>query len=569
MDASLRILLREYLQTGDSTTLSSLIAATNRGGVEAASIISAQLCTIDLQNVEETLFRLFGPGDIRRSSNPHQNPACHLFYQKFIQVYHQRARDWEMSIGINYIRTVGRQDDRGFLLEKPGITIYPGVCESPVVSRAYRALCIKFPHYSVGISHQYSLRHEALYGCIVCGRFPMAMGSEYCVFHERQQKKAEPQRNPASLVQYLTGPEFVEMMKWQDIYGKHGAAQPYWQKIADYATQQAQDPTRLFVLAQDVPLSWLSLEHVPEDRELISQYASRKSEFPPIYISLTSYQLSKDPNAKPKVKNGNHRVAAAHRRGDTSIEAVMTLETWNNIQSGFQRNPDETFRKLERELQRNDTFENRVRFLGERMRTGAISSDRVEAAAEIGCKEAQEFFKPTGVVGTDWAISVLADHLPLRPIMEQIVLHAVETFLQDVKAAGATTKPITAISYIRKTFANPRFNSLPLEAMSTSSPGSLGETGRFVYAASQEVRNLLNIDIPNWTVYDRINPLVTAVRRVWFLPSNLISENQQGQMSDDEAVVISYGILALVGNTPSEVEWQRQLLIRYLLENTL
>jgi hypothetical protein len=566
MDSSLRTLLREYLQTGDYSVLSSLIATANRGGVETVSELVHQLCAIDLQNVEETLLRLFGPGDIRKSSNPHQNPACHLFYQKFIQVYHQRARDWEMSIGINYIRTVGKQDDRGFLLEKPGITIYPGVCESPEVSRAYRALCIKFPHYSVGISHQYPLRHEALYGCIVCGRFPMAMGSEYCIFHDKHQKKTEPQRNPASLIQYLTGPEFVEMMKWQDIYGKHGAAQPYWQRIADYAAQQAKDPTRLFVLVQDVPLSWLSLEHAPENRELISQYANKKSEFPPIYISLTDHQLSQDPNSKPKVKNGNHRVTAARRRGDTSIEAVMTLETWSNIQStDFRKNPDETFRKLERELQRNDTFENRVRFLGERMRTGAISSDRVEAAAEIGCKEAQEFFKPTGVVGTDWAISVLADHLPLRPIMEQIVMHAVETFLRDAKAED----PQITISYVRKTFANPRFNSLPLEAMLTSSPGSLGRAGRFIDAASQHLRDLLNVDITDWVVYDRITPLVTAVRRVWFLPPNLISENQQGQMSDDESVVIAYGILALVGNTPSEVEWQRQLLIRYLLENTL
>lgn len=168
---------------------------------------------------------------------------------------------------------------------------------------------------------------------------PMRSGRAYGKSSRiRKWRKPNPsvclcsRRNPAMLVKYLTAQEFLDEINLQDMTGKHRAVQEHWQRVAEYAIKKCGNPARPFVLVQDLPLDILSLEHAPENHELIAEYAGRSTPFPPLYVSLTDYQLSQDPTAKPKVKNGNHRVMAAKRRGDTIIDAMMTQETWKNIQ---------------------------------------------------------------------------------------------------------------------------------------------------------------------------------------------------------------------------------------------
>jgi hypothetical protein len=363
--------------------------------------------------------------------------------------------------------------------------------------------------------------------------------------------------NPATLVKYLTAQEFLAEMNYQDETGKHRAIQPHWQRIADYAVKQSPDPNRPFVQVQNLPLNSLSLEHAPEERELIEEYAGRSTEFPPIYIGLTDYQLLQDPNARPKVKNGNHRVVAAKRRGDTVIDAIMTQETWRNLQkleSRPKRNPDERFRKAERQLRLDNTFENRVNFLRMRLRIGDISADRVEAAAEIGSPEAQAIYPPTGVVGIDWAISVLADYVPLKPIMIPVVLHSLEAFQDNEHATR----------YITRSFNHPRHDFSALPAIPTQ-----GATVRFIEAAQAQIRDLLRFSVgptegttPNWMLFDRIQPMIMAIRNVWFL-SNQVVTGPLGFTAAERA----FAIIEALGDSPEERKWQRQFIINCLLGN--
>jgi len=130
---------------------------------------------------------------------------------------------------------------------------------------------------------------------------------------------------------FLTAEEFINEMNHQDIAGKHGATQTMWRIVADYASQHSVDPLRPFVLVLDLPINCLEAEHAPEHQQLVLDYAQQKTKFPPIFVALTNYQLSVDPLAGPKVKNGNHRVEAARLRGDTTIDAIMTRETWENV----------------------------------------------------------------------------------------------------------------------------------------------------------------------------------------------------------------------------------------------
>lgn len=365
------------------------------------------------------------------------------------------------------------------------------------------------------------------------------------------------QRNPVSLVKYLTAKEFVDEMNYQDLTGKHRAVQPYWQRIADYAVKQSPDPNRPFVQVQDFPLNNLSWEHAPEDRELIEEYSQRSTEFPPIYVSLTDYQLAQDPAAQPKVKNGNHRVVAAHRRGDTVIDAIMTQETWRNIQKlGLRKNPDEKLRQAERQLQLENTFENRVTYLRMRLRAGEISAERVEAAAEIGSLEAQTIFQPTGLVGVDWAINILADYIPLKPMVKQIVLHILASYQND-----------EATRYVMGTFANPKFDfSSQLDLFfTTGNVTRLPHPGGFIEATVWHITHLLRDDLvfpQDNTQHDRSYYLATAVRNIWFLSNQIETGSRRGLAAE-----VAYTTLNLMHPTFQEAESQRQFIIECLLGN--
>lgn len=564
MDSHLRNLLREYLQTKDPATFLNLISHTNRSGLAAMQELELQLCRVDLQELEQVLTKQLGEGRIQDRGEAGPPYRCGFTFQKMLPIYHQLVVDWEITFRVVYETLVGTPQ-RVAIREKPLIMIY---CKytPELVGMAYRAVQKSFPHYAVEISDSYPQRHEALNGCHTCGRFPKAMGSDYCKFHDKLRKDIEnrttppgPSRNPATLVKYLTAQEFLDEMNYQDTTGKHRAIQPHWQIVADHAVKKASDPTRPFVLVQDLPLDILSLEHAPEDRDLIADYAGRSTEFPPIYVSLTDYQLSQDPAAKPKVKNGNHRVVAANRRGDAIIDAIMTQETWKNIQTLLglrRRNPDEQYRDAERKLRADDTFENRVNFLRMRLRVGEISADRVEAAAEIGSPEAQAIYTPSGVVGMDWAISILADHVPLKPLMEQAALHALEGF----------TDNDAALRYIRKTFINPKYD------FSARMGPTDARAERFVHATTEEIRNQLALQarspgttLTDWGVYDRARQLATAVKDVWSLSNVVVPEHQRTRASD-----IAYRIIALChgGHDQAESNWQRDFIIDCLLRGT-
>ena len=408
------------------------------------------------------------------------------------------------------------------------------------ITRPWSLHRVNFPMSQFAGLHQELQRQEG---------YPV-VGSTTPQYFPEQNARA----NPATLVKYLTASEFLAEMHYQDETGKHQAIQPHWQRVADYAAQHSPDPNRPFVLVQDLPLDSLSLEHAPEERELIEEYSKRSTDFPPIYISLTDYQLLQDPSARPKVKNGNHRVVAAKRRGDTVIDAVMTQETWRNLQklqSKPRRNPDERFRETERQLRLENTFENRVNFLRMRLQRGDISADRVEAAAEIGNPEAQAIYTPTGTVGLDWAISVLADYVPLKPIMLQIVLHSLESFPEDESARR----------YITRTFSHPKFNFSALPSMNIQ-----GANERFIESAQAQIRDLLRCGmgpvegtLTNWRHFDRIRPMVTAIRNIWFLSDQVVPES--GRYIATER---AYGIINLL-NSPEEREWQRQFITGHLL----
>ena len=571
MDSQLRTLLREYLQTRDPTTFLNLIANANRSGTASMHELELQLCRADLVLLEQILIQQFGPGRVTSRSEAAPPYRCGFTFQRLMQVYHQTGViDWEISFGITYETLVGTPtlEQCVIIREKPLIVISSKYTPE-LVGMAYRITQKSFPHYNVEISASYPSRHEALNGCHTCGRFPKVMASDYCQFHDKFRKdlenrsKPKPSRNPASLDKYLTAQEFLEEMNYQDETGKHRAVQPHWQKVAEYA--KATDPNRPFVLVRGLSLDALSLEHAPEDRELVSEYAGRSTDFPPIYVSLTDYQLAQDPSARPKVKNGNHRVVAAKRRGDTLIDAMMTQETWKNVQkSGFKRNPDEELRDAERKLRADDTFENRVNFLRMRLRVGQISADRVEAASEIGSPEAQAIYTPTGrrrrVVGMDWAIIILADHVPLKPLMEQVVLHALEGF----------TDNDAALRYIRNTFINLKYD------LSTRMGPTDGRAERFLHATTEEIRNQLALQaqspgtiLTDWGIYDQARLLANAVRNVWSLSNLVIPEHQRARAAD-----IACRILALClrdqdrpGPHHEESEWQRLFIIEHLLRN--
>lgn len=269
----------------------------------------------------------------------------------------------------------------------------------------------------------------------------------------------------------------------------------------------------------------------------------------------------------------------------------------------YRRNADEDFRRIQRERLAADTLENRTKHLLARLRVGDITMDRVEAASEIGCPEAQIIVSPSGVVGWDWAIAVLAEHFSLRNFVAEAVLHVLETFynrrlivetcprydsglrqLMEVETllgwepswhAGAKSnlKLEPLIKYISQTFSNSKFDfsrylrNLPRE----------GQDRRFMDRTTQHIRDLMGQHTPEllqlWG-FTEVNRFLTAVRNVWLLPPSPV-QSVTDQTSVGDRAYEAINALSYTWTTPieaarelaaQEAEWQRQHIIEWLLQ---
>jgi hypothetical protein len=183
---------------------------------------------------------------------------------------------------------------------------------------------------------------QCYYGnfCTVCQQqvCPNQMNQHLACAYVRKKKRLRRfRRNPAIALRQISGREFVELMSQQDIEGKHGKVFGDYQTAANYAERIKIYPSREpFVYISDLPLKYLQLGHLPEEPRRVEAYAELTTPPPPIYVGYSDYMIRK--GLKPQVNNGNHRVVAARMRGDAVIDAIMTQESWKNIQAeGFSK----------------------------------------------------------------------------------------------------------------------------------------------------------------------------------------------------------------------------------------
>ena len=181
--------------------------------------------------------------------------------------------------------------------------------------------------------------------------------------------RLETRHNPsgnAYISQKLTGEEFLRRMEQQDLDGKHGRGlgtnDPMpWDVVVNFAIQEAPAGELPFYLIKNLPLKWLLMGHMPENPELIQEYAALETPIPPIFVRFSAFSLEKDPHVRPLISNGNHRAAAALCRGEPTIDAYVMSADWPNfVAKGFdrleprQRNPDSQIRELQRHAEAGD-----------------------------------------------------------------------------------------------------------------------------------------------------------------------------------------------------------------------
>lgn len=139
-----------------------------------------------------------------------------------------------------------------------------------------------------------------------------------------------------NIAKYLTPSEFFDEMMEQDQYGKHAdnleERAEYWKKRINYLTQRPDNISEIkpFLLISDYPITQLRENHPIESVALVDAYATGNELFPPIFIVLSDYMVSEG-FTTPLIDNGHHRVAAAKRRGETTIPAIIDRETWKNL----------------------------------------------------------------------------------------------------------------------------------------------------------------------------------------------------------------------------------------------
>ena len=149
--------------------------------------------------------------------------------------------------------------------------------------------------------------------------------------------------NPTQIVDFITGDQFKREMLRQDAGGKHSdpnyVSQPIdWDLVISHAEGKSKGLP--FVHVTGLPIEFLKLSHDPDIPSRVRQYSLKTTPYPPIFVSLTNYAIERDKvDNRPiriLVRNGNHRVAAALLRGDTSVDAYMNLETLRNIRLEFE-----------------------------------------------------------------------------------------------------------------------------------------------------------------------------------------------------------------------------------------
>lgn len=146
------------------------------------------------------------------------------------------------------------------------------------------------------------------------------------------------------IIRSLTKEEFISEMYHQDATGKHADwlknqyetrsyPQQDWGKIAQFHTRASEqyapdcDP---FLIITNLSINFLKCEHFPEEEKRVKKYAELITSFPPIFVSLTSYQFNNLKESQPPltVINGNHRVEAAKLRKNNTIDVIMSQEAW-------------------------------------------------------------------------------------------------------------------------------------------------------------------------------------------------------------------------------------------------
>jgi len=138
------------------------------------------------------------------------------------------------------------------------------------------------------------------------------------------------------ITKYLTASEFFDEMMEQDQYGKHAdnleERAEYWRKRIDYLTRRPANilESSPFVLITNYPIAQLRENHPIESVALVDAYATGTEQFPPIFVVLSDYMVSKG-FTTPLIDNGHHRVAAAKQRGEVTIPAIIDHETWKNL----------------------------------------------------------------------------------------------------------------------------------------------------------------------------------------------------------------------------------------------
>jgi len=170
--------------------------------------------------------------------------------------------------------------------------------------------------------------------------------SEMGAYHQNEEAKEIWRRFPAKTTPVEASDIFRSAI---DLNFRSSAGKRRFQK---FMAERIDEPH----LAVRVPIHFLSMQHdpsrrfghpdswVPPSNERIGreiEYARRPGRFPPIYVTASSMGLrrSRKRGWRPTlyVMDGNHRVAAAIRRGDTHINAYVPAKDWNE----FRRYADE------------------------------------------------------------------------------------------------------------------------------------------------------------------------------------------------------------------------------------
>jgi hypothetical protein len=201
----------------------------------------------------------------------------------------------------------------------------------------------------------------------------------------------------ATLSHFISAPDFIKLMRAQDASGKHGhhysPTATDWRQVADYISRNTHTGLP-FVLVRDLPIKWLQYEHMPDRPELVQKYAQQSPAFPPIYVTFSNHAASQGPLARPLIKNGNHRVAAALCRGQDTINAIMPQEAWQNIQDNnfhlfhrpakpshynsnphYRRNADEKIQALYRQWMVSGSPRDEALYIRARERIGYMLCD--------------------------------------------------------------------------------------------------------------------------------------------------------------------------------------------------